>query len=115
MLIQLDLNGISASSGSACTTGSLEPSHVLTAMGIPPDVARGSLRITLGRENTRADIDALLTKLPADRREAARAGASSPAPLTQCERGAARSAIQLAAKDLELVRRLPRRTRRRER
>jgi cysteine desulfurase len=64
VLIQLDLNGISASSGSACTTGSLEPSHVLTAMGVPADIARSSLRITLGRENTRADIDALLEKLP---------------------------------------------------
>jgi cysteine desulfurase len=64
VLIQLDLNGVSASSGSACTTGSLEPSHVLTAMGVPADVARGSLRITLGRENTRADVDTLLEKLP---------------------------------------------------
>jgi cysteine desulfurase len=64
VLIQLDLNGISASSGSACTTGSLEPSHVLTAMGIPADVARASLRITLGHENTRADIDRLLDVLP---------------------------------------------------
>jgi cysteine desulfurase len=64
VLIQLDLNGISASSGSACTTGSLEPSHVLTAMGVPADIARSSLRITLGRENTRADIDVLLEKLP---------------------------------------------------
>ena len=64
VLIQLDLNGISASSGSACTTGSLEPSHVLTAMGIPPDIARSSLRITLGHANTMADIEALLEKLP---------------------------------------------------
>jgi cysteine desulfurase len=64
VLIQLDLNGISASSGSACTTGSLEPSHVLTAMGVPPDIARASLRITLGHENTLEDIDALLQKLP---------------------------------------------------
>jgi cysteine desulfurase len=64
VLIQLDLNGISASSGSACTTGSLEPSHVLTAMGIPADIARASLRITLGHENTRADIDRLLEVLP---------------------------------------------------
>jgi len=64
VLIQLDLNGISCSSGSACTTGSLEPSHVLTAMGVPPDIARASLRITLGHENTRADIDRLLTTLP---------------------------------------------------
>jgi cysteine desulfurase len=64
ILIQLDLNGISCSSGSACTTGSLEPSHVLTAMGIPAEIARASLRITLGHENTRADIDRLLTVLP---------------------------------------------------
>jgi cysteine desulfurase len=64
VLIQLDLNGISASSGSACTTGSLEPSHVLTAMAVPADLARSSLRITLGRQNTRADIDALLARLP---------------------------------------------------
>ena len=64
VLIQLDLNGISCSSGSACTTGSLEPSHVLTAMGVPPDIARASLRITLGHDNTRADIDRLLTVLP---------------------------------------------------
>ncbi len=64
VLIQLDLSGISASSGSACTTGSLEPSHVLTAMGFSAETARGSLRITLGRENTREDIDYLLDKLP---------------------------------------------------
>ena len=64
VLIQLDLNGISASSGSACTTGSLEPSHVLTAMGVPLDVARASLRITLGHANTRDDVDCLLAKLP---------------------------------------------------
>jgi cysteine desulfurase len=64
VLIQLDLNGISASSGSACTTGSLEPSHVLTAMGIPSDVARGSLRISRGKDNTNADIDRLLGVLP---------------------------------------------------
>jgi cysteine desulfurase len=65
VLIQLDLNGISASSGSACTTGSLEPSHVLTAMGLSKEVARGSLRISLGKDNTAADIDAVLDRLPA--------------------------------------------------
>jgi cysteine desulfurase len=64
VLIQLDLNGISASSGSACTTGSLEPSHVLTAMGLPADLARSSLRLTLGKDNTREDSDYLLAKLP---------------------------------------------------
>jgi cysteine desulfurase len=64
VLIQLDLNGISASSGSACTTGSLEPSHVLTAMGVPAEIARASLRVTLGHENTREEIDRLLEVLP---------------------------------------------------
>jgi cysteine desulfurase len=64
VLIQLDLHGISASSGSACTTGSLEPSHVLTAMGLPSDLARSSLRLTLGKDNTRAEIDRLLETLP---------------------------------------------------
>ncbi len=64
VLIQLDLNGISASSGSACTTGSLEPSHVLTAMGLSAEIARGSLRITFGPENTHAEVDRLLEVLP---------------------------------------------------
>jgi cysteine desulfurase len=64
VLIQLDLNGIAASSGSACTTGSLEPSHVLTAMGVPADTARSSLRLSLGKDNTRAEVDALLAALP---------------------------------------------------
>ncbi|HLF78412.1 MAG TPA: cysteine desulfurase family protein, partial [Dehalococcoidia bacterium] len=64
VLIQMDLNGISASSGSACTTGSLEPSHVLTAMGLPADLARGSLRLTLGKDNTQADVDYLFERLP---------------------------------------------------
>lgn len=64
VLIQLDLAGISASSGSACTTGSLEPSHVLTAMGIDPDTARGSLRLTVGKDNRREDVERLLNVLP---------------------------------------------------
>ena len=64
VLIQMDLNGIAASSGSACTTGSLEPSHVLTALGLPDDLARSSLRLTLGKDNTRAEIDLLLERLP---------------------------------------------------
>ena len=53
----LDLQDIAASVGSACTTGSLEPSHVLTALGIPAELARGSLRLSLGRTTTDADID----------------------------------------------------------
>ncbi|GAF82660.1 unnamed protein product, partial [marine sediment metagenome] len=64
MLLNLDLAGICASSGSACTSASLEPSHVLLAMGIPPEVAHGSLRLTLGRENTEEDVDYVLEILP---------------------------------------------------
>lgn len=65
VLLQLDLTGFAASSGSACTTASLEPSHVLTAMGIPADVARSSLRLTVGRDNTADDVSRLLAVLPA--------------------------------------------------
>jgi cysteine desulfurase len=64
MLLHLDLNDICASSGSACTSGSPEPSHVLLAMGIDPEVAYGSLRLSLGRENTEEDINKLLEILP---------------------------------------------------
>jgi len=64
LLLNLDLAGIAASSGSACTSGSLEPSHVLMALGIPPEVAHGSLRLTLGRENTREDVEYVLSVLP---------------------------------------------------
>ena len=65
LLLQLDMAGISASSGSACTSGSLEPSHVLTAMGISEATARGSLRLTVGKDNSIAEIDYLLDVLPA--------------------------------------------------
>ncbi|MCM8788233.1 MAG: cysteine desulfurase NifS [Candidatus Omnitrophica bacterium] len=64
MLLHLDFEGICASSGSACTSGSLEPSHVLLALGIPPDVAHGSLRFSLGRSNTMADIEKTADVLP---------------------------------------------------
>jgi cysteine desulfurase len=64
LLQQLDLAGFAASSGSACTSGSLDPSHVLTAMGISPETARGSLRLTLGTGNTMDQIEALLALLP---------------------------------------------------
>jgi cysteine desulfurase len=64
VLLQLDLSGISASSGSACTTASLEPSHVLLAMGVTHDLARGSLRITLGKDNTMREIDYILDTVP---------------------------------------------------
>lgn len=64
LLLNLDLKGIAASSGSACTSGALDPSHVLLAMGLSHEVAHGSLRISLGRGNTDEDIDYCLTVLP---------------------------------------------------
>ena len=64
MLLFLDMKGIYASSGSACTSGSLDPSHVLLAIGLPHEKAHGSLRISLGKENTQEDIDILLSELP---------------------------------------------------
>lgn len=64
MLLHLDNNSIAASSGSACTSGSLEPSHVLTSMGIPPEVAHGSLRFSLGHSNTIHDINKVIEVLP---------------------------------------------------
>ena len=64
VLLALDMAGIAASSGSACTTGALEPSHVLTAMGIDADLAHASLRLTLGVENTDEQIDRVLEVLP---------------------------------------------------
>lgn len=57
VLIMLDSDGICGSSGSACTTGQTEPSHVLTAIGLPEDVAHGAIRFTLGRDTTKEDID----------------------------------------------------------
>ncbi len=57
MVLGLDLAGVAASTGSACTAGSAEPSHVLAAMGYAPDIARGALRLTLGRENSDDDVE----------------------------------------------------------
>jgi len=64
MVLNFDMKGISASTGSACTSGSLEPSHVLTAMGIPPDMAQGSVRFSFGYENTEEDVDYCLAEIP---------------------------------------------------
>lgn len=63
MILLLDMNGICASSGSACTSGSLDPSHVLMALGMRHELAHGSLRLTLGRENTEEDVKIVLEKL----------------------------------------------------
>ncbi|MDH4268842.1 MAG: cysteine desulfurase NifS [Dehalococcoidia bacterium] len=64
MILNLDLEGICASTGSACSSASLEPSHVLLALGLSPEEAHGSLRFTLGRENTEADVERVLEVLP---------------------------------------------------
>jgi len=64
MLLLLDSVGIAASSASACTSGSLDPSHVLLAIGLPHEVAHGSLRLTLGRDNTAEEIDTVIRTLP---------------------------------------------------
>ena len=59
----MDLQGICASSGSACTSGSLDPSHVLLAIGLPHEVAHGSLRLSFGDETTMEDVQYILEKL----------------------------------------------------
>lgn len=64
LLLMLDLKGIYASSGSACTSGSLDPSHVLLAIGLPHEIAHGSLRLSLGRYNTEQEIDYIIETLP---------------------------------------------------
>ena len=63
MLIMLDMKGICASSGSACTSGSLDPSHVLLAIGLPHEIAHGSLRLSLSHETTREEIDYVVDNL----------------------------------------------------
>ncbi len=64
ILLMLDNYGIMASSGSACTSGSLDPSHVLLAIGLPHETAHGSLRLTMGKDNTQEDVDYILEVLP---------------------------------------------------
>jgi cysteine desulfurase len=64
LLMHLDLAGVAASSGSACTTGAVEPSHVLVAMGVPRELALGAIRFSLGRESTAADVDRVVEVMP---------------------------------------------------
>lgn len=64
LLLKLDFAGICASSGSACTSGSLDPSHVLLAIGLPHEIAHGSLRISFSDQNTEEDVDYILEVLP---------------------------------------------------
>lgn len=63
LLIMLDMAGICGSSGSACTSGSLDPSHVLLAIGLPHEIAHGSLRLTLSEENTMEEMDYVVEKI----------------------------------------------------
>jgi cysteine desulfurase len=65
MLMHLDLAGVAASGGSACSTGAVEPSHVLVAMGVPRDLALGTLRFSLGHESSEADIARAVEVFPA--------------------------------------------------
>jgi cysteine desulfurase len=64
LVIALDLKGLAVSTGAACSSGAIEPSHVLTAMGMPPARARGSLRFSLGKQNTPADVEFALDLIP---------------------------------------------------
>ena len=64
LVLMLDLNGIASSTGSACSTGSLDPSHVLLAIGLPHEIAHGSLRLTIGTFTTEEDVDYIIETLP---------------------------------------------------
>ena len=64
LILRLDMEGICVSTGSACTSGSMEPSHVLAALGIPPRLAQGTVRFSLGRNTTEEEIDTVIEKLP---------------------------------------------------
>jgi cysteine desulfurase len=64
LVIALDLKGLAVSTGAACSSGAIEPSHVLTAIGLPPERARASLRFSLGKQNTAADVDFALSVIP---------------------------------------------------
>jgi cysteine desulfurase len=65
LIIALDLKGLAVSTGAACSSGAIEPSHVLTAMGLRPDRARASIRFSLGKQNTPDDVDFAIQLVPA--------------------------------------------------
>ena len=64
LVIALDLKGLAVSTGAACSSGAIEPSHVLTAMGLPPETARASLRFSLGKQNTSEDVNFAVDLVP---------------------------------------------------
>ena len=64
LILRLDMEGICVSTGSACTSGSMEPSHVLAALGLPPQLAQGTVRFSLGKDNTEAEINEVIEKVP---------------------------------------------------
>lgn len=64
LILRLDMEGICVSTGSACTSGSMEPSHVLAALGLPPQLAQGTVRFSLGKDNTETEIDEVIEKVP---------------------------------------------------
>ena len=64
LILRLDMEGICVSTGSACTSGSMEPSHVLAALGLQPQLAQGTVRFSLGKDNTETEIDEVIEKVP---------------------------------------------------
>ena len=86
MVIALDLKGLAVSTGAACSSGAIEPSHVLTAMGLPPERARASIRFSLGKQNTAEDVSFALSVIPATiarLRELSPTYKQSPAPVAR--------------------------------
>jgi cysteine desulfurase len=92
LLFLLDLAGVESSTGSACTAGVPRPSHVLLAMGLDEETARGAQRFTLGHASTEADVDALLTALPGAYERASQAGMAGHESSIQTAATAARQA-----------------------
>lgn len=86
LLYLLDARGVAVSTGSACSAGALRPSHVLAAMGVPDDDARGALRVSLGRTSTEGDVDHLVAVLPEVVAAARRARAATRPPTTAAAR-----------------------------
>ena len=94
LVISLDLKGIACSAGAACSSGAVEPSHVLVAIGLAPDRARASIRVSLGRQTTEADVDAFLDTLPGVVERLRALSPRTPALLSQGAGGPAKVSAQ---------------------